>query len=197
MKLTKKQRAIIVGTLLGDGHLETQNNGRTWRLKIEHSEKQKDYIDWLYSELKNLSAQDRLTKKTNNRGFVSYEFRTKSIGSLRFYAHQFYPAGKKQVPKIIHKMMKDNLSLAVWFMDDGSRKSLKHKTYIIHTLAFDKKSLQRLSEALKKNFDLEVKIHKNRNGYRLYIPSEQAKKFESLVGEHVKRFKSMRHKLAT
>jgi hypothetical protein len=43
LKLTKKQRGIIVGLLLGDGHLETQNNGKTYRLKVEHSLEQKDY----------------------------------------------------------------------------------------------------------------------------------------------------------
>ena len=27
LKLTERQRAIVTGLLLGDGHLETQNNG--------------------------------------------------------------------------------------------------------------------------------------------------------------------------
>ena len=50
--MNKEQRSIVVGTLLGDGHLETQNQGRTYRLKIEHSIKQKDYTDWLYQNFK-------------------------------------------------------------------------------------------------------------------------------------------------
>nr|NIQ06013.1 hypothetical protein [Candidatus Korarchaeota archaeon] len=37
LALSKRQREILVGLLLGDGHLETQNNGRTFRLKVEHS----------------------------------------------------------------------------------------------------------------------------------------------------------------
>ena len=35
LKLTRTQREVLVGLLLGDGHLETQNGGRTYRLKIE------------------------------------------------------------------------------------------------------------------------------------------------------------------
>lgn len=41
-KLTEQQREITVGLLLGDGHLETRTNGRTYRLKVEHSEEQID-----------------------------------------------------------------------------------------------------------------------------------------------------------
>ena len=44
LKLSSELREIIVGKLLGDGHLETQNDGKTWRLKIEHSIKQKEYV---------------------------------------------------------------------------------------------------------------------------------------------------------
>ena len=33
LKLTKKQKEILVGLILGDGHLETLNKGKTYRLK--------------------------------------------------------------------------------------------------------------------------------------------------------------------
>jgi len=36
LKLSSLQREIIVGLALGDGHLETHNNGRTYKLKVEH-----------------------------------------------------------------------------------------------------------------------------------------------------------------
>src|SRR3989344_4671341 len=51
LKLTEKQRDIVVGLLLGDGHLETQNSGRTYRLKVEHGALQRDYVEWLFGEL--------------------------------------------------------------------------------------------------------------------------------------------------
>jgi len=31
LKLTKRQKEILVGKILGDGHLETQDNGKTYR----------------------------------------------------------------------------------------------------------------------------------------------------------------------
>lgn len=45
LKLTQKQREIIMGLILEDGHLETRTNGKTYRL-VEHSIKQKDYVLW-------------------------------------------------------------------------------------------------------------------------------------------------------
>jgi len=48
LKLSSLQREIIVGLALGDGHLETLNEGKTYRLKVEHSLKQREYLDWLY-----------------------------------------------------------------------------------------------------------------------------------------------------
>ena len=39
LKLTDIQKSILIGTLLGDGHLETQDEGKTYRLKIEHQSK--------------------------------------------------------------------------------------------------------------------------------------------------------------
>jgi hypothetical protein len=52
--LSSEQQEILVGTILGDGHLVTSNNGRTFSLKLEHAFSQKDYIDWLYMKLESL-----------------------------------------------------------------------------------------------------------------------------------------------
>src|SRR5580704_16538855 len=98
LKLTKRQRTIIVGTLLGDGHLETQNGGRTYRLKIEHSIKQKAYVDWLYREFSEWSLTPPKVKSKQLYGikFENYCFQTLSTGQLRFYGQAFYDANKKK-----------------------------------------------------------------------------------------------------
>jgi len=197
LKLNSQQREILVGLLLGDGHLETQNDGRSYRLKVEHSLKQKDYMEWLFKKFQNLSARNALILKKHKDGRKSLEFRTRSLGTFRFYAHQFYDEnGKKHVPKQIHKWLKP-LSLAIWFADDGSRKSLKHKTLIIHTLAFSKNDLKLLQEALLRNFGIKSALHRNRKAWRIYIPSESAIIFSQVLNKYLRKFKSMQHKLVT
>ena len=47
-RMTTRQRAIVVGKILGDGTLE--KNGNYSRLRVCQSDKQKDYVYWLYEE---------------------------------------------------------------------------------------------------------------------------------------------------
>lgn len=49
--LTEAQKSIIVGMLLGDGSLRRKTNTI---LKVNHSHKQKEYVDWLYNKLEKL-----------------------------------------------------------------------------------------------------------------------------------------------
>lgn len=195
LSLTNDQRAIIVGLLLGDGHLETQNDGRTYRLKVEHSLKQEDYVQWLYDYFKEWAPAGLYYKKRTD-GQQSVGFTTYSHGSFRFYGQQFYRGKKKVIPRLITTLLQP-LSIAIWFMDDGSRKSLRHATYIIHTLGFEKKELTRLQSVLLRKFKVKTMLHRQKSVYwRLYIPSHSARMFKKIVEPYVQQISSMTHKLS-
>ena len=186
LKLTQRQRQIIVGKMLGDGHLETQNNGKTYRLKVEHSIKQKEYVDWFYQEFKKWILAKPQKKRKIRNGKLSYNYwvNTLTSGSFRFYAHQFYKDKKKVIPKLIHRWLTP-LSLAVWFMDDGSIKSKNHKARIINTQGFEKKEVLRLMSALKSKFGIQSKLRKQKDGYQIMILSESADEFAMLIKNHL------------
>lgn len=184
MKLNSVQRSILVGTLLGDGHLEKQDRSQTYRLKIEHAIGQREYVDWLYSEFKRLVGTPPQLKKRIDRS-DSYHFATYSLGTFRFYAQQFYRGKKKVVPRLIRKLL-DPLALAVWFMDDGSWKSDRHRTYIFHTLGFDKKDQELLKSALEKKFGVGSNLHKQKTKWRLYIRSDSASRFKEIISPYVR-----------
>lgn len=193
LKFTNNQRELIVGLLLGDGHLETQN-GRTYRLKVEHSIKQKDYVDWLYqnfSEWVHQSPKARI-KDSFGKELVSYGFTTYSTGLLRFYAQQFYSGKKKVMPKLIGKLLSSK-ALAIWFMDDGSWKSDRHRTYIIHSLGYSRKELTLVEEVLKKKFGVSIGVHRQYDKWRIYVYSDSAEKFKQLIEPYV--IPSMKYKL--
>lgn len=193
--LTQQQRDLLVGLLLGDGHLESQTNGRTFRLKVEHSEAQRDYVEWLFQNFKSVCDQQAVYRRERTDGRVSVGFTTRGSGTFRFYAQQFYVGKKKRVPTFIHKMLTPQ-SLAVWFMDDGSRKSSRHHTYNIHTLAYSKVDLEFVQEQLQALFGLHTTLHKQRsNSWRLYIGATSAPEFTRLVQPYVQMIPSMRKKL--
>lgn len=184
-KISSDQKQIIIGKLLGDGHMETAN-GRTFRLKIEHSLKQKDYVDWLYGQLKNLASSEPKIKNQTVQGkvYAKYWFNTCYSGSFRFFGQQFYAQGQKKVPKQINRWLTP-LALAVWYMDDGSRKSNKHRAKIINTQSFDRTSLYYLRQALQLNFGIETKLRKQKEGWQIYIFGSEAEKFAKVIGRHV------------
>ncbi len=182
-----------MGKLLGDGHLETAN-GRTYRLKIEHSLKQKDYVLWAYNELKNMCPSEPKIKvhKRGNNEYKKSWFNTSYSGSLRFYYQQFYKNEKKIVPKLIHRWLTP-LTLAVWFMDDGSIKSSAHKARILNTQSFTKEEIEKLIKTLKEKFDLQSKLRRQKEGYQIMILSESADRFAKLIQEYI--IPSMKYKL--
>lgn len=198
LKLSDFQRELLIGKLLGDGHLETQNGGRTYRLKIEHSYLQKEYVDWQYEIFKDWVPTPPKEKYQNVLGirYRKYYFSTVSHGAFRFYAQQFYHKGKKVLPKLIKRWLSP-LAMAIWFMDDGSVKSSRHRALIINTQSFSKPETLRLAEILKEKYGIEMNLRKQSRKkveiYQLITKKGSAEKLVPLIAPHI--VPSMKYKL--
>lgn len=182
LKLTPKQREILIGLLLGDGHLETQNDGLTYRLKIEHCQAQKDYVKWLYNNFREwvLTPPQEKIKEINHIAVKNIWFNTVSHISFRYYGSQFYCHKRRKVPKYIGKLLKP-LTLAVWFMDDGSLKSREHKALILNTQGFNKEDIERLRTGLEKHYQIEAQLRKQADGIQLLIARDSAIRFVKVI----------------
>ena len=193
-KLNKTQGSILVGLLLGDGHLEAVTRDQTYRLKVEHSLKQKEYVDWLYGTFSDFIRNGAYTKikSLHEKRFSCYGFTTCSSGLFQFYAHQFYDGHKKIIPKLFANLI-DPLALAIWFMDDGSFKSKHHKTFIIHSVGYAKSDLEIVQKVLMEKFGIKIALHKQYDRWRIYFLSETANEFKKLIEPYMIR--SMRYKL--
>lgn len=125
MQPTDRQRSVIIGGLLGDGHIDKRENHPLYI--VSHAANQKDYLYWNYEELKNLcnKAPTYYPGKKgvvirnsicNTQPFYRFETRTyKSLGELR----------KLTTEQLIDNL--DELSFSIWMLDDGnfSRKAWK------------------------------------------------------------------------
>ena len=194
LKLTKKQKEILVGLILGDGHLETLNKGKTYRLKVEHSLKQREYLDWLYLNFKDwINKAPEVRKRTSLGKIVeTYGFTTYTSSIFTFYAEQFYQNKKKIIPKMIDKIITPQ-SLAIWFMDDGSIKSKAHKALVIHTHGYSKDDLLLITKVLDQKFGLKIGLQKQYDKWRLYIFSESVDNFKKIISPYI--LPSMQYKL--
>lgn len=195
LKLNQEQYVILTGLLLGDGHLESGNHGRSYRLKVEHSLQQLDYTEWLFEKFRNLCQQTKLYQRIRSDGRVCVGFTTTTLPSFQFHGQQFYAGKEKRIPPLLHKLVTP-LSLAVWFMDDGSRKSLRHLTYNIHTLGYTKTDLELVKDTLLSTLGITVELHAQRNDtWRLYVGSSSARQFTEMINPIVSMFPSMERKL--
>jgi hypothetical protein len=154
LKLSRKQREVLIGLMMGDAHMETRNRGRTYRLKIEQSEHHADYVTHLYDLFREWVPTPPRKKEVVSKGHrsVNLVFQTVSHGSFRFYAHQFYREGRKQVPKLIHRWLTP-VNMAYWYMDDGSVESGQSKGVILNTHAFYRSEIDRLVKVVGSLFE--------------------------------------------
>ena len=195
LKLTPTQRETLVGVLLGDATLESQNKGRTYRVKIEQSVEHADYVQHLYRVFEPFVRRPpfRKTRSTPGRAQTkSMAFNTLSHSCFRFYAQQFYQDGKKVVPKLIHRWLTPR-ALAYWFMDDGSVKSSQSHAVLFNTQCFSVLEVQRLARVLVDRFDLQAKSRRQREGLQIYISGHSILRFREWLRPYV--IPSMSYKL--
>jgi hypothetical protein len=119
--------------LLGDSNI--QKRIQSYRLKIDHSMDQQQYVLWKHKQLKRLCQTTQPPKKTiDKKGFEGLEFYTSSGTYLKSYHELFYKPveklgknGNKKVifvktitEKLINLLPMHPMVLATFFMDDGS-----------------------------------------------------------------------------
>lgn len=112
-RLGSSEMSVLVGTLLGDANLQVVGN-QFPQLKMGHCLAQEEFIWWKYEQLRCLYAS---SPRLSGDMWWSWSRNCKEL--VDFY-RVFYPQGKKVVTPEILSLV-DDLALAVWFMDDGSR----------------------------------------------------------------------------
>jgi hypothetical protein len=79
-------------------------------------------------------------------------------------------------------------------MDDGSIKSRESKSVIFNTQGFIRNEVEQLVDVLRRNFKLEAKLQKQKEGFQIYISGNSYELFRELVDEYI--HPSMRYKIS-
>lgn len=216
-ELTEDEKAIIMGTLLGDGHLHRRKSGNC-RLKVEHGLKQKDLVFWKYEMLKRLCPTTSVPKEqTNKKGETTWLFYTSTGPLLREIHELFYQLDKDRTnreqnrgkttqyykktitPKLLENLPKNPFVLAVWYMDDGS---IRNDTYSgkIASQSFSLDENKLLTEYLSKTWGLNCQVvkHTTKSGqYYISIPAkgDTFREFIKIIEGIVSKVEIMKYKL--
>ena len=184
--LTQLQRSVIIGSLLGDGHSRTFLGRKNALLEINHSFHQKDYVDWKYDVLRNVSASPPKARKGNGKR-VAYRFYSKQLSELSELHRLFYGSGKKAIPE---GLILDPIMLAVWYMDDGSR--CNDDNYYLNTQQFNPEDQRKLMSMLCE-LGLETRPNRDKIYWRLRFIVASLPRLKELVQPHL--IPSMYYKL--
>jgi hypothetical protein len=181
LTMSDRQKQLLEGMLLGDGHLERQKGALAARLKIEHSVNQAAYVAWKHDEWRDwVSTPPRERQKRNRLGTVSTNigFSTLSHVELERFRERFYRDRRKVVPEDLELTP---LSMAVWFMDDGSRKSSQCRGLYLNTQSFTAAEVQLLRWVINRDIGVETSVRKQPDGLQMYIPSPSVADFIAVI----------------
>jgi len=184
--LTQFQKSIIIGSILGDGYLRIIPGRNNAFLEINHSIKQKQYVDWKYLNLKNICVsppKERMGKGER----IAYRFYTKQLPELTELYNLFYKNGKKFIPLEIDI---NPVILSIWFMDDGSKCGISN--FYLNTQQFTKNDQEFLIKKLS-IFGLKARLNKDKIYYRIRFLSSSVSYLKEILKENL--IPSMKYKL--
>ncbi len=182
LKLSAKQKEVLIGLLLGDGHIELSPNGKSARLKVEYSVKNSDYVEFLYEIFKNLVRMKPRTRTVKGFGknFDRVGFTTLSLPEFLKFRDLFYRGKTKIVPSNMAKLL-TNIGLAIWFMDDGSYKSKECKGKLLCTHNFTDNEIALLCQVLDHNFGLRAIPRRQKDGTEIYIRASSYERLKTIL----------------
>ncbi len=196
MKFSKEQKAILVGTILGDAYLQ-KTGKKNARLRLEHGDKQKDYLFWKVSQFPKLfQGEPKYLERKHSLSGQIYKYwrhQSNSTPELGKWHAKFYEEGKKHIPNNLRDLLQGSLGLSVWYMDDGYYYPRDRVSYL-YLGRVSKNEAEIAKTALEKNFNIFPKVlDKKQKGFAFYFSHNETKRLHDMIRQYV--LPSMQYKL--
>jgi hypothetical protein len=124
IELTKLQKQLILGSMLGDMYMYYPTKGSKLPLvEVTHGIDQRAYTMWKYYNLNNLTRSEPKERKTfskkDNKFYGRIRFCTMSLAPLIPMYELTHTNGKRYINEAWLDEMTDSVAIAVWYLDDG------------------------------------------------------------------------------
>ncbi len=187
MKLTKEQEAAIIGMILGDGYLQPTGK-KNARLRLEHQMDHKDYLVWKTKLLPRLfQGRPTILKRrqpVTQRIYSYVRQQSNSSPNLGRLRRIFYKNGKKVIPKGLEKWLKSEITLAIWYLDDGYYYP-RDKCAYLYLGKVSKEEAKEASNSIKKKYGIENRvIDKKEKGFALYFSRRELGKLKTKIKKY-------------
>lgn len=200
--MNKKDRAILYGLAIGDGHISYRTRLKNGKYRYEQAEliighgvNQSEYIGYKASLLHSIFGGNRPKVSTvfHTVKETKYEGRriAKTSPYFRLMHGELYKEDRKK--KLTARVLEylDEQSIALWFMDDGSISSNKNKSGEITSLSlrictqFSEEEGQLVCSWFKENYNLEFKYYKAKDKFDIGLNTKGTIDFINLIFEHI------------
>lgn len=194
ISLSDQCKAIILGSILGDGSLKIQKNYKNARFFIRHSQVQEEYFLWKTEALQEISTRGSIqySEKSGYSQNKKLLFQSRALPQLTEIYKVTHSSEQNRL-KIQLEWLNNltPLSLAIWWLDDGSIISLGRKG-VLCTDGFYENSVQLLANYLKLTWGINAHVGPIRRDrkygnytkklyYRLWFGTEELKKFFRII----------------
>ena len=195
MKITKKQRDLLIAIAIGDGHVS--KNGA---ITVFHCEKQKEYVEYKFKLLKGLCTTNELLTRQPKIGTTQYGFTVKVSKFTKALRRILYPNGVKTISRrILNRFGPEHM--AIWWMDDGScyndyYKNTGNLRSSLSTLStcLTKEANQVIIDWIFEKFGIKFGQRKMGNQFALVCRTKEGRKLRDVIGNFV--IPSMKYKLS-
>ncbi len=182
LALSKVQTEVVLGTLMGDGHMLERGV-----LKISHCPEQLGYLEYLHeilgSELARPIAYSEKVMPKSGNVVGTYSFYTRPHVWFRELRQQFYPEGKRILPKGILEELSAR-SLAIFYCDDGHLSEDKYPSFAVGDLTLD--DVARFRGILETRFGLETTLCRLETTCKIVsIRARACERFFEIVAPHI------------
>lgn len=155
-------------------------------MSFHHGPRQKEYLKWKLQQLRNMgfetsyremveTRRDKKNDRYDGRTYLGIHGQTKANRLFTEARLKAYPNGKKEYnAQWVNLDTLDEFALAIWWMDDGSLSFSKQSKTVagqLHVCA-SYQECQLVKAALDVILGEEVKVHRRRELYHIYLPHE-------------------------
>jgi len=191
-KFSEFQSEALIGLLLGDASLQTQNKGKTYRIKFEWGNNSKAYVDHVYALFNEWILSEphkkiRISPKGNT--VINWGFQTISHQVFNPLADLFIIDNKKSIKKSLIKDYLTDIGLTYWFMDDGGKldynKNSKNKSIVLNTQSFTDLEVFNMAKELSEKFKFNTEVRSNKGKKIIVIKSESYSLFRNKIDTHI------------
>ena len=196
--LTSKERigphnieiiSMIIGSTLGETHLEKRNNGIGTRVIFEQSNNNVEYLMWFHNYFSSRgycsNTKPKLKLRIKQKGKVYHQYRINSytFSSFNWIHKMFYKLVDNKYVKFVPLNIEDYLTplaLSIWFMDDGSSLG---KGARIATNCFTFEEVNFLCNVLKSRYNIIATPNKcgKDKDHIIYIHVNSMKLFSNII----------------